>query len=347
MRFVKRPDQPPEGFEDRARSEYDRVVAHRGDPTKTKAFSYGVYKRDEVKAALHQLFHGKCAYCETFYAAVHPMDVEHFRPKGAVAEDEAHPGYWWLAMKWDNLLPSCIDCNRMRKQMTPKGDVSQVALLQGDNVGFSAGGLQKSGKKDSFPLADTGARLADAGATARDELAMAISPALNAEHALLLNPCLDHPEQHLVHHFTSRMASQGGQLLPPVAFVLPARLEDGVDDLFRGDHDLSVKGATSIHVYGLNRLDLVQARTELLRKLEFLKATIVKLHGLADRMEGFVNAAPAPGAAETLLTQASGMVRGLADEMLDEIKRLAAPEKPHCSMVQAWLEQFKSELAAA
>ncbi|MEF9674035.1 hypothetical protein QNM99_25505 [Pseudomonas sp. PCH446] len=47
------------------------------------------------------------------------MDVEHYRPKGAVSEDASHPGYWWVAMDWDNLLPSCIDCNRKRKQVTP------------------------------------------------------------------------------------------------------------------------------------------------------------------------------------------------------------------------------------
>jgi len=78
---------------------------------------------------LLKLFGGKCAYCETKKSVRWPVDVEHFRPKGAVefrvdderlkratAEDEnghpiEHPGYFWLAYNWKNLLPSCKRCN--------------------------------------------------------------------------------------------------------------------------------------------------------------------------------------------------------------------------------------------
>lgn len=121
MRFVQRSDPLPEDFEQRAKDEYDDVVAHRNDPSKTKSFTFKVYKRPEIKQLLQDMFHGKCAYCETFYSAAQPMDVEHYRPKGAASADDSHDGYWWLAMKWDNLLPSCIGCNRKRKQIPPKG----------------------------------------------------------------------------------------------------------------------------------------------------------------------------------------------------------------------------------
>ena len=47
-----------------------------------------------MKRRLDLLFHGKCAYCETFYSASAPVDVEHYRPKGAVSEDPSHPGYY-------------------------------------------------------------------------------------------------------------------------------------------------------------------------------------------------------------------------------------------------------------
>jgi hypothetical protein len=77
---------------------------------------------------LMDLFGGKCAYCETRIASNQPGDVEHFRPKGRVVGDDFkpvlalhpqrgkmnHPGYFWLAYEWSNLLPSCIDCNRYR-----------------------------------------------------------------------------------------------------------------------------------------------------------------------------------------------------------------------------------------
>jgi hypothetical protein len=86
---------------------------------------------------LDHVFHGKCAYCETHLGgARQPGDAEHFRPKGgvnyrqldagsaacipALAEDETvtpattiqHPGYFWLAYNWKNLLPACNFCNR-------------------------------------------------------------------------------------------------------------------------------------------------------------------------------------------------------------------------------------------
>ncbi len=78
---------------------------------------------------LDYTFHNKCAYCETPVVGF-PGDAEHFRPKGRVrirsAADDleivtivdeqgdkiAHPGYFWLAYHWDNLLPACETCNR-------------------------------------------------------------------------------------------------------------------------------------------------------------------------------------------------------------------------------------------
>ncbi len=79
---------------------------------------------------LENVFHYKCAYCETAIIR-NPGHAEHFRPKGAVnykmegkknkftkaitrdadGNDVEHPGYFWLAYNWKNLLPSCNDCN--------------------------------------------------------------------------------------------------------------------------------------------------------------------------------------------------------------------------------------------
>jgi hypothetical protein len=47
-----------------------------------------LYRDPNVKAALEKLFNNKCAYCESPGFAGFPWDVEHFRPKGSVAEDE-------------------------------------------------------------------------------------------------------------------------------------------------------------------------------------------------------------------------------------------------------------------
>ncbi|HEV7744196.1 MAG TPA: hypothetical protein VGO56_04290 [Pyrinomonadaceae bacterium] len=77
-------------------------------------------------------FHGKCAYCESAIDADQPGDIDHFRPKGEVRDLEgavvsvgdehgnftSHPGYYWLAYDWRNLLPACADCNRPSKKKT-------------------------------------------------------------------------------------------------------------------------------------------------------------------------------------------------------------------------------------
>lgn len=93
-----------------------------------KSFEYAAYKKDDVRTALDQLFHGKCAYCETSYAASAPVDIEHYRPKGGVSEAPVHGGYWWIAMQWENLLPSCIDCNRKRGQTIVEASTSLSVL---------------------------------------------------------------------------------------------------------------------------------------------------------------------------------------------------------------------------
>lgn len=85
-------------------------------------------ERKDLYFALDGPFHGKCAYCETLIVASHPGDLDHFRPKGRVTGfsgtvtvkdehglDVPHPGYYWLAYDFRNLLPSCEDCNRPNK----------------------------------------------------------------------------------------------------------------------------------------------------------------------------------------------------------------------------------------
>jgi hypothetical protein len=65
-------------------------------------------------------FRGKCAYCEQKIYSDQHGDLDHFRPKGAVADEnyepvmiavdgevKDHPGYYWLCYNWKNLLPSC------------------------------------------------------------------------------------------------------------------------------------------------------------------------------------------------------------------------------------------------
>ncbi len=209
----------------------------------TRGFAFAVYRTNAVKAALAQLFHGKCAYCETFYSASSPVDVEHFRPKSSVLEDPGHPGYWWLAAHWDNLLPSCIDCNRSRQQ----------TLVQAGQDRFPEGGGRMhvgtlAGKGSRFPLMPGSPRLQPEALPGNDE------------RPLLLNPCEDDPTRHL--QFVGHVS--------PASSLVAARRN-------------SARGRASIALYGLNRLGLVQERTWLLRQLEMLGDQVLRLARLADR----------------------------------------------------------------
>lgn len=122
------------------------------------------YRHDQVKMALEKLFHDKCAYCEGDIGSQGPWDVEHYRPKGSVKENNNHHGYYWLAYTWENLLPSCAYCNQRRKDAPTFDDPAT---------------LPAAGKLDQFPLEDETCR------------AMAPNDPLDLEKPLLLNPCMD------------------------------------------------------------------------------------------------------------------------------------------------------------
>jgi hypothetical protein len=128
----------------------------------------------EMKQVIFDAFHGKCAYCESKIAADQPGDVEHYRPKRGVTDERdqpvmitssngtvaEHPGYYWLAYDWRNLLPCCSKCNRPFR--TALGTLA--------------------GKWNRFPVKDF--RATKSGEEER-------------EQPLLLNPLLGRPEEHL------------------------------------------------------------------------------------------------------------------------------------------------------
>jgi hypothetical protein len=205
---VERADCPPSlnGPDSKGERERAAAIAAQAAGRKTK---FKAYREADVVLALRQMFNKKCAYCEFNYAAGAPEDIEHFRPKGAVVINGklTNPGYYWLAAEWNNLLPSCIDCNRKRSKR------------------FAVPNQASSGKANLFPVADETHRW-------RSHTA----PNVN-EQPLLLNPCDDYPEEHL---------------------------EFLTDGLVRAVADaagnLSLKGETSIEVFGLLRHDLVEQR---------------------------------------------------------------------------------------
>lgn len=178
------------------------------------------------------------------FNASQPVDVEHYRPKGEVEDDPAHTGYWWLAMRWDNLLPSCIDCNRRRRQVT----ASLGMTLDELEAEFHEGQTKASGKKDAFPTRN--------GVWARTE-----ADTISGEQPLLIDPTRTSPEEH-------------------IAWPVDAEISVAVPIVDAGGH-ASAEGVASIHVYGLNRMGLAQERTKLLLELRQREARINQLLDLA------------------------------------------------------------------
>jgi hypothetical protein len=166
---------------------------------------------------LKHVFEGKCAYCETVEARS-SYHAEHFRPKGRVMvrvegvkrrpmskrartlDEEGreidHPGYFWLAYNWMNLLPSCNDCNTAR------------------------------GKRDYFPVEDTHVCVRRLTPQERGTLKQQrIESAARAgvfflqpedldalEKRQLLHPYLDDPEEHLVFGEFGVVAARDGSV---------------------------------------------------------------------------------------------------------------------------------------
>lgn len=175
----------------RASRERVRAAQHYAQvPAPTVSYDFSVYRDDAVRDALAAVFANKCAYCE-FRLDGAPFDIEHYRPKGKVREDDGtfSGGYWWLAADWSNLLPSCQDCNRSRYHETVDD------------------GRHLFGKENLFPLIGGTPRSTGLGGEA-------------AEIPGLLNPTVDEPRDHLV--FTIEVLPDGKSS----SSIVSARLRD-------------------------------------------------------------------------------------------------------------------------
>ncbi len=77
------------------------------------------WKHDSVIAKLKELYHVKCAYCET---KTEDLEIDHYRPKSL---------YPLLKNEWSNLLPICSECNKAKGAKFPIGGV-RVSLESAD-----------------------------------------------------------------------------------------------------------------------------------------------------------------------------------------------------------------------
>jgi hypothetical protein len=181
-----------------------------------------LYKR--MRSRFLEASHKKCAYCEVKLAAGQRQgDVEHYRPKGQVRDvagkivkvvvegvEQKHPGYYWLAYEWTNLLPACAACNRRA------GDVSSGTL---------------TGKGEIFPTLDNW------WAPDKDQV--------DAEKPALLNPWVDDPGDHLI--FDPETGIVGGRTeRGRVTIEVLGLNRDGLPE---GRRDAAVQGARNFLDY--------------------------------------------------------------------------------------------------
>lgn len=120
-----------------AYKEKQAAIAH--FRTNNKNFNFEAYSKGNVKEKLKEMCNGKCAYCESKIAPVTYGDIEHFRPKKAYNSNKTdpleYPGYYWLAMDWNNLLLACDRCNRTyKKNLFPLKSGSDRQLRHDSNI---------------------------------------------------------------------------------------------------------------------------------------------------------------------------------------------------------------------
>lgn len=161
----------------------------------------------------------------------------------------------------------------------------------------------RTGKQDQFPV--TGVHLTGPDID------------ISTERPLLVDPCQDDRADHLALLVDSD---------PPLALVLP---RDPADAPQRGT-------TTSIAIFDLNRLALVQARTRILRRLELLRTVLARLDEAARLLES---------SADPAARKALASVEVAVGRLLEDLRAMADDTEPHCTMVREWLRRWAEELA--
>lgn len=112
-----------------------RSLVKRKETTSEGHFNKSIWLDDATRLALWEDQFKKCCYCEKPIELKRASDVEHYRPKGRVHEAPRHPGYWWLAYSWSNLLYACKHCNsEFKKDRFPLGDELKRVFEEGGDL---------------------------------------------------------------------------------------------------------------------------------------------------------------------------------------------------------------------
>lgn len=236
----------------------DARAYYQKKPRPTVAYDFARYKEIDVCIWLDRLSHEKCAYCESIYRAVTTGDVEHFRPKGGVTgSNPPHPGYWWLAATWTNLLPSCEFCNQTRYHFHFSAEMTleEMERLRLKDARAAKRSGVSSGKANAFPVHPPSKWVR----SKRGDIA--------SEDPLLINPFEKDPSRHLEWVFNwDRKSSQLWTADLLFIAVKPKTRKGAVDPY----------GLASIGIFGLNRMGLALERIAHAKNLQRAAVIVVR-----------------------------------------------------------------------
>lgn len=267
---------------------YNNVANHtltfkrKGKGGKYTKESYIIYSDPTVKKELKTSFKGKCAYCESKILVVSRGDIEHFRPKGAYHNKNGQvlntPGYYWLASEWENLLLACTLCNQSTTHEFTSGTKKKIIEVV-------------KGKQNQFPISGKNTRLNHTHGNIYFNNKPVYLKAFKKEEQkrLLLKPCTDEVEEYFAY-------SDEGLILPKLGLT----------------YFKCRRAVTSIDVYALQRLPLVQARE---KKIIEIKAQINRVEKSIKRLNDYKG-------------KSDKKKKSLDDELNDEMKILMIFKDP-------------------
>jgi hypothetical protein len=136
---VAKPEQAPRILRERGQRTTETIQQAFENGERTFDFDSSLYGAKSVKNALIAAQRGKCAFCESQVRHTAHGDVEHYRPKGGVRQNDAdpleQPGYFWLAYAWQNLFFACQLCNQsFKKNLFPLVDPTRRARSHLDDL---------------------------------------------------------------------------------------------------------------------------------------------------------------------------------------------------------------------
>ncbi len=171
--FNAPPPALQQGFEEKKNDLLARQSAHHFDPL--------IYN-NAAKQELKDLYHRKCAYCESFMSD-DDFTAEHYRPK------KGDYSYYWLGYEWSNLLPVCQKCNNRKGDRFPVEVPSRVSPNSFKKTRVRNPRILLNGELDIQAM-------------------KAEHPYLLDEKPYLLHPEIDEPKEYLSVRITGELASQ-------------------------------------------------------------------------------------------------------------------------------------------